>query len=149
MEMDNKTDNPSNTNSKKPKMTLEEAKNELFDPNNFNNLSEHNSILPVVEWMNKNHPLVKDLIIDIFWYNVGANLFCFVMAHSETLRKSIIASGTTPEQMVIVLMLLGSILASILALALTINFIKWIWRKIRKLLNKDESELGNGNSQNK
>ena len=149
MEMNNKTDNPNNANSKKPKMTLAEAKGELLDPNNFNNLSELNSILPVVEWMNKNHPLVKDLIIDIFWYNVGANLFCFVMAHSETLRKSIIASGTTPEQMIIVLMLLNSILASTLALALTINFIKWICGKIRKSLNKGESEFKNGNSQNK
>lgn len=149
MKTDSKTSNPNSTNNKKPKMTLSEAKRELLDPDNINNLSESNSILPVVEWMNKNHPLVKDLIIDIFWYNVGANLFCFVMARSETLRKSIIASGTTPEQMIIVLMLLNSILASMLILALTINFIKWVWKKVRKLLNKNESELENGNSQNK
>lgn len=149
MKTDSKTSNPNNTSNKKPKMTLSEAKRELLDPDNINNLSESNSILPVVEWMNKNHPLVKDLIIDIFWYNVGANLFCFVMAHSETLRKSIIASGTTPEQMIIVLMLLNSILVSILVLSLTINFIKWVWKKVRKLLNKNESEFGNGNSKSK
>lgn len=149
METNSKTSNPNNTNNKKPKMTLSEAKRELLDPNNINNLREVNSILPIIEWMNKKHPLIKDLIIDIFWYNVGANLFCFVMAHSETLRKSIIASGTTPEQMIIVLMLLNAILASILVLALTINFIKWVCGKIKKLLNKNESELENGNSQNK
>lgn len=147
MKTNDKTDIPSNKTSKKPKMTLVEAKKELLDPNNFNNLSELNSILPVFEWMNKNHPLIKDLIIDIFWYNVGANLFCFVMAHSETLRKSIIASGTTPEQMVIVLMLLNAILVSILVLALAINFIKWACKKIKKLLNKNESEYENGNIQ--
>lgn len=149
METNGETDSPNNTTNKRQKMTLAEAKKELLDPNNFNNLSELNLTLPVVEWVNKNHPLVKELIIVIFWYNVGANLFCFIMEHSETLRKSILASGTTPEQMIIVLILLNAILASILVLALTINFIKWVWRKIRKLLNKDESEFGNGNSQNK
>lgn len=133
MEINDKADSPSNATNKKEKMTLAEAKRELLDPNNFNNLSESNSISPIAEWMNKNHPLVKELIIIIFWYNVGANLFCFVMEHSETLRKSIIASGTTPEQMVIVLMLLNAILASILVLALTTNFMKLIWRKIRNL----------------
>lgn len=149
MKTDSKTSNPNNTNNKKPKMTLEEAKNELFDPDNINNLREVNSTLSIIEWMNKKHPLLKELIIGIFWYNVGASLFCFVMTHSETLRESMIASGTTPEQMIIVLMLLNSILASILALSLTINFIKWVWKKVRKLLNKNESELENGNSQNK
>lgn len=113
-------------------METVKTNNELYTAEKVCNFDEIDNLMSIVDWVNKKHRIMRDLIILIIAYRFSIKGFCLILEIVPSIISSIEGNGISCVNLLKILFKFYAELIMVFKLCLVFNVLKFIVVKMIK-----------------